>query len=374
MPTFLEFFAGGGMAGEGLGPDWQCLLANDICPKKGSTYTANHGGERLRIGCISQLDHRTIPAAPDLAWASFPCQDLSLAGPMRGLDGTRSGAFWPFWALMRGLIARDQGPTIIALENVPGLLSTNGGRDFADIVGALASAGYRVGAVVLDAQAFVPQSRKRVFVLGYSEAVEPPFTQMFPSEQWHPDSLLRAHDNFDQISSDAWLWLNPPLPRNTAPNLGEVIEDEPEGVEWFTDTKTATILAMMDAVNRTKLDYAMRSQPRLVGAIYKRTRPDGSGGKRQRAEIRFDVAGCLRTPGGGSSRQIVLVADRNGIRTRLLSPREAARLMGLRDTYILPSNYNEAYHLLGDGVVVPAVNFIATHLIEPALRSAAVPV
>ena len=359
------------MASEGLGQGWECLLANDICPKKGASYLANHGGSHLRVGCISNLDHKTINGVPDLAWASFPCQDLSLAGPMRGLDGNRSGAFWPFWALTQELIADGRGPAIIALENVPGLLSVNGGRDFSEIVDALTGSGYRVGAIVLDAKAFVPQSRKRVFILGYAPSVSLPFNQCLPNEQWHPDSLLRAHGRLDGNAASSWLWLNPPVPANRSRSLGEIIDDDPDGVDWNDDAKTGKILAMMDEVNRAKLDVALKATDRVVGAIYKRTRPDKQGGKAQRAEIRFDLAGCLRTPGGGSSRQIVLVANQQSVRTRLLSPREAARLMGLRDDYILPENYNDAYHLLGDGVVVPAVEFVTRHLIEPALQGAA---
>jgi len=89
----------------------------------------------------------------------------------------------------------------------------------------------------------------------------------------------------------------------------------------------------------------------------------------QRAEIRFDdVAGCLRTPAGGSSRQVIMVVEGKRIRSRLLSPREAARLMGLPDSYLLPKNYNAAYHLAGDGVAVPVVRHLAQHLLEPLLE------
>ncbi|WP_206224688.1 DNA cytosine methyltransferase, partial [Pseudomonas viridiflava] len=100
---------------------------------------------------------------------------------------------------------------------------------------------------------------------------------------------------------------------------------------------------------------AQKTEKRLVGTVYKRTRADGPGGtKMQRAEIRFDdVAGCLRTPSGGSSRQTIMLIEGKSIRSRLLSPREAARLMGLPDTYLLPKKYNDAYHLAGDGVAVP---------------------
>ncbi len=85
--------------------------------------------------------------------------------------------------------------------------------------------------------------------------------------------------------------------------------------------------------------------------------------------MRFDdVAGCLRTPAGGSSRQLILVVEGQKVRSRLISGRETARLMGLPDDYRLPTNYNEAYHLTGDGVVVPVVRHLAEHLFEPILK------
>src|SRR5262249_28652351 len=86
----------------------------------------------------------------------------------------------------------------------------------------------------------------------------------------------------------------------------------------------------------------------------------------QRAEVRFDgVSGCLRTPSGGSSRQTVVVVDKGRIRTRLLSPREAARLMGVDDTFWLPKRYNDAYKAMGDGVAVPVVRWLSQQLLVP---------
>ncbi len=103
---------------------------------------------------------------------------------------------------------------------------------------------------------------------------------------------------------------------------------------------------------------------RMVGGVYKRTRYGA-----QRAEVRFDdVAGCLRTPSGGSSRQTILIVEGENIRSRLLSPREAARLMGLPDNYRLPKKYNDAYHLAGDGLVVPVIRHLADHILEPVLN------
>ena len=102
--------------------------------------------------------------------------------------------------------------------------------------------------------------------------------------------------------------------------------------------------------------------------VYKRTRKDEYGCKVQRAEVRFDdVAGCLRTPAGGSSRQLIMIVKGRKVRSRLISSRETARLMGLPDEYELPENYNEAYHLTGDGVVVPVVRHLAENILEPIM-------
>lgn len=124
----------------------------------------------------------------------------------------------------------------------------------------------------------------------------------------------------------------------------------------------------MSSVNQAKVTAAKKAGRRMVGGIYKRTELDENGRKVQRAEVRFDdIAGCLRTPAGGSSRQLILVVQGNTVKSRLISSRETARLMGLPDEYKLPENYNEAYHLTGDGVVVPVVRHLAQQIFEPIL-------
>ena len=127
---------------------------------------------------------------------------------------------------------------------------------------------------------------------------------------------------------------------------------------------------MMSDVNLEKLRSAM-GERRAIGTAYKRTRRDEIGRKVQRAEVRFDdIAGCLRTPAGGSSRQLILFVEGSKVRSRLISSRETARLMGLPDNYVLPKSYNQAYHLTGDGVVVPVVRFLTETLIEPVILHA----
>ena len=371
MPSFYEFFAGGGMARAGLGSGWSCLRANDFDPKKGAAYRANWQSDDLIVGDVGALTPADLPGTADLAWASFPCQDLSLAGSGAGLKGGRSGTFWPFWRLMERLVEERRAPKMIVLENVCGALHSHGGRDFCTIADALVSGGYRFGGVVVDAVHFVPQSRPRLFIIAIREDLFAGAGKMVgESDIWHPDMLRTAHARLDPRTAAKWVWWKLPHAPLRNSTFADMIEDAPASIRWHTREETARLLRMMSTVNREKVKVARKSGKRMVGGIYKRTRLDEEGNKVQRAEVRFDdISGCLRTPVGGSSRQtIVIVEGENRIRSRLLSTREAARFMGLPDTYVLPKNYNEAYHLAGDGVVVPVVRFLAAHVLEPLLK------
>lgn len=370
MPTFYEFFAGGGMARAGLGLDWQCLFANDFDPKKAKTYADNWGAEALRVGDVASVKVSELPSRADLVWASFPCQDLSLAGAGAGLDGDRSGTFWPFWDLVRQLGKDGRSPKLIVLENVCGALTSHGGEDFSAISSALTGGGYRFGAVVIDAVNFLPQSRPRLFIIGVASDQPIPrhLRSAAPSELWHTEALLQAFNSLSGRAKAKWIWWNLPQPAPRQQNFSELIEGSPSSVTWHTKAETKRLLELMTDLNLAKVKKAQASGRKMVGGLYRRTRPNEFGQKVQRAEVRFDdIAGCLRTPSGGSSRQTILVVENKSIRSRLLSPREAARLMGLPDEYRLPSSYNEAYHLAGDGVAVPVVRFLAENLLEPLL-------
>jgi DNA (cytosine-5)-methyltransferase 1 len=370
--TFYEFFAGGGMARAGLGESWKCLFANDIDEKKGATYVLNWGGTELRLADVASLEPSDLPGKADLVWASFPCQDLSLAGNGAGLRGARSGTFWPFWRLIQRMNREGRGPSVIVLENVCGALTSHSGKDFAALTGALAGERYRFGALVVDAVHFVPQSRPRLFIVAMIENISLPKELLCDTAdpRWTSAALTQAHDSLAPELKSRWVWLNLPVPAKRTTVFADLLEADPAGVRWHTKTETKRFLDMMSPINRKKVEDARTSGKATVGAIYKRTRPDGSGRRVQRAEIRFDdIAGCLRTPVGGSSRQFLMFVEGKSVRSRLLSPREAARLMGLPDSYDLPDNYNEAYHLAGDGLVVPAVRHLAKHILEPTLAS-----
>lgn len=368
MKAFYEFFAGGGMARAGLGTDWKCLFANDIDAKKASTYADNWGAQDLLVGDVAKISSVQLPAKADLVWASFPCQDLSLAGDYIGLDGSRSGTFWPFWRLMKKLISENRAPRAFVIENVYGAITSNDGKDFHSIGSALSDAGYKFGATVLDARYWVPQSRPRLFFIAFnSDCYIPEKFYSGPASIFHPQTLIDAVDGMESSSKRDWLWWNIPMPSPRKLNFIDVIESDTKNLKWHTADETNYIISLMSERNLAKLKNATKTSKvtntSMVGGVYRRTR-DGQ----QRAEIRFDdISGCLRTPSGGSSRQTIMLIDNGKIRSRLLSSREAARLMGLPDTYRLPARYNDAYHVCGDGVVVPVVRHLAKNLIEPVL-------
>jgi len=369
--VFYEFFAGGGMARLGLGGAWRCVYANDNCSKKAASYRANfRHAKELDVRDVAEVTIERLPGRADLMWGSFPCQDLSLAGQGAGLDGRRSGTFWPFMELVDDLGREGREPRLIVLENVVGALTSHSGMDFCAIIKSLVDEGYAAGALVVDSVLFVPQSRPRLFVVAVSADVRIPerLRANGPSLLWHPKNLRRAYSALPGTAKRGWVWWDLPAPPQRTGTLLDLVEQTPQGVRWHTEEQTARLLSLMSSCNLDKVRRALASGTRMVGAVYKRTRRE-DGVKRQRAEVRFDgISGCLRTPAGGSSRQELLFVEEGAVRTRLLSAREAARLMGVPDSYGLPSSYNEAYHLMGDALVVPVVSWIEQHLLRPLVR------
>ncbi len=361
---FLEIFAGGGMVRAGLGPGWHCQLACDNDEMKAVTYRKNWPGNELVVGDVRDLRADAIADCPSLAWLSPPCQDVSHAGNRGGLDGGRSGAVWPALDFVRRLGERGVAPWLVVIENVVGMASSAGGDDLIAVVRMLADLKYRVGALVVDARLFVPQSRPRLFVIAVNEGVTVPSGMISdgPVRPWHPAALVKVAEK-----CGTWTWWTPSAPPPRRNELADVLEDDAKG-EWHATAKTKALLALMQQRDADRLKAARKSGV-AVGTLTRRMRPSG-GGTEQRAELRIDgLASCLRTPGGGSSAQTLVVADRRGVRTRPLTPREAARLMGLPDDYHLPRRREAALKLVGDGVAVPVVRYLASHLLEPLLAA-----
>ena len=359
--TTCEFFAGGGLAGLGLASaGFRTVLANDLDAAKARAFRANHPGAPMVEGDVWALTPADIPGRPDLCWASSPCQDLSLAGARRGLEGQRSGAFWGFWKLMQGLDAEGRGPPAIVIENVAGLLTSGAGRDFAAVCDALVQAGYRVGALEIDAAHWLPQSRPRLFIVALRGVSAP--EQPAPDGPFHTDRLIAAWSRLSHRTRDASAWwrLAPPARRNL--DLQAMLDPD---APWLDAAETTRLLDLCAPLHRARI--AAATGP---GAGFLRVRME-NGQKRQRLEVRFDgLAGCLRTPAGGSSRQFVVAPGPDGPRIRRLTAREAARLMGVGEDYRLPASESAGLKLMGDAVAVPVVRALADQLLAPALQGA----
>lgn len=375
MPTkyaFAEFFSGGGMARAGLGDAWDCVLANDIDPKKCAVYQQNWPSDHLYHCDIADLPSEPLQRHVDLYWASSPCQDFSLAGKGNGLSGGKSSAFFPWVEQVKRAVNAGFAPKIIAFENVAGLLSANGGKDFAAVVQAISRLGYRVGAQIIDAKNFIPHSRPRLFVIGIHDHCTLP-AQVIGTPAQNPSSQIhRAFTALSPALHKRWVWWRYDIPSVRNTTLADIIEPDVANKQWFTKTQTTNLIRLMNDLHRQKLTQAKGADKLIIGTVYRRGRPDGTGKTVQRAELRLDgIAGCLRTPGGGSSRQTVMFIKGAQVRARLLTARESARLMGLPDSFKMPQNYNDAYQLTGDGVVVPVVRHLANTLFEPILNSQA---
>ncbi|MBR7617799.1 DNA cytosine methyltransferase [Phenylobacterium sp. 20VBR1] len=360
---FYEFFAGGGMARLGLGDGWTCAFANDFDPVKSATYRANHEDAEghFHQGDVWKLEPADLPGRADLAWASSPCQDFSLAGARAGLTGGRSSAFFGFWRLMEALGAQGRAPRTIVIENVCGLLTS--GADFTALCAALGAQGYSFGALEIDAARFLPQSRPRVFVVA---TLAPVPASLIGDSPFHSRLVREAHARLPAELAARWIWWRGAAPATRNSDLASLLEPD-DAVTWHSAARTQALIALMAPLHRARLDALRASGHRAVGGLFRRMRVE-NGVRVQRAEARFDgVAGCLRTPRGGSSRQTLVVVESGEVRTRLLSPREGARLMGLPETYQLPKAATSALHVIGDGVAVPAVRWLAVTILEPLL-------
>lgn len=363
--TFYEFFAGGGMARLGLGSEWKCLFANDFDAVKATAYRANFpdADEHFHYGDVWKVGVAELKGQADLAWASSPCQDFSLAGLRAGLKGGRSSAFYGFWRLVEDLNREGRAPRTIVIENVVGLLTSHRGNDFQALCKALADEGYWFGAIEIDAIRFVPQSRPRVFVVACKAKPANTSTVVEARLPYHSKRVAQAFAQLPADLQQRWCWWSLPFPPRDNRKIDAILDKDDSAI-WLSAERRDNLLSMLNPLHARKLADAKLRKERVVGTLFRRMRKE-DGTNVQRAELRFDgYAGCLRMPGGGSSRQFIVVVNDQSVKIRPLSPSEGARMMGLSEDYNLPRGTTASLKVLGDGVVVPVVRFLRTELIE----------
>lgn len=349
---------------------WQAVFANDIDPVKARLYAANYPDACVHFALedVWRLSASDIPDVT-LATASFPCTDLSLAGRRTGLSGVQSSAFWGFERLLREM--GERRPPLVLLENVPGLLSSNGGRDLEAVLLSLNALGYAADVLLADAAHFVPQSRARLFVIGRQaddcrlESCETLSAEL--ATQLRPERLaafIRRHAHIQWARPFAL----PALPSRVK-TLGDVVERLPEDDRrWFDAGREAYLLSQLSPRHRARIEARAHDLTPAYFAAFRRVRNG-----RTVVEARFDgMAGCLRTPKGGSARQIMLQAGGGRIRARYFTPLEYARLMGA-DGFALSGSVTESLFGFGDAVCVPVVTWIAAHYLNALLPSSTPP-
>ena len=321
-----EFFAGMGLMRAGLERcGIQTVWANDFDKTKAALYRENWSGDAFHFGDIRDVRGSDIPLV-DVATASFPCVDLSLAGHRIGLTaGSRSGVVFEFFRVLHEMKKR---PSAVVLENVPGFLTANNGRDFLTVRNALIALGYTVVHLHIDAASFVPQSRVRVFMIGFL-GVDPP---LFPT---------------------------PPAPTNK--RLVDIVRND---LEWWDAQKASSFLGSLSNIQAKRVNAYQHKNAVTCHGAFQRTRPSGV-----MWEVRADeIAGALRTTAGGSGRQAVLRAGAGEFSVRWMDVAECAALQGADGMSWGSVSPRQAMYAFGDAVCVPAVAWLAKHCVLPGLH------
>ena len=284
----------------------------------------------------------------------FPCQDVSVAGRREGLAGERSGLWFDF----HRIIDRVR-PGWVVIENVPGLLSSNGGRDFAIILRGLVECGYGVAWRILDAQYFgVPQRRRRVFIVGHlgsGRAAE----VLFESEGGGGD--IAEGRKAGQIA--------PAISSKWAKGTGGPSGDECQNLVTHTLTSGGHDAGEdgtgrgVPLVTTTFNGYTGGADDNdaqgghLVMAFTERTRAEG-----RTLEAQEDLAYALTNPGSGGRTQSRQIAGSFGVRR--LTPRECERLQGFTDDFTAGQADAPRYRQLGNAVAVPVAEWLGRRIME----------
>jgi DNA (cytosine-5)-methyltransferase 1 len=411
-PRILDLFSGiGGFSLAAHRCGFRTAAFSEVEPFPSGVLATRFPGA-WNFGDVTRLEANSVGRV-DVICSGFPCQDLSVAGKRRGLAGCRSGLFWEIVRL-----AGETGAAWLVLENVPGLLSSNDGRDMLTVVSALEELGYGVAWRTLDAQHFgVPQRRRRVFIVCCLGAPCPPEILFEPEGgARHPSQGRETGEIVAALTADGVGTCGPddnqgqaghligltnrygkgpdsdateaivyqtqgsnvgPLGTLTAGNGGVT-----GGVPFTTHALTAeghdasedgtgrcTPIVPFDTTqitsgeNRSNPKPGDPSHPLAAGAhapaiaFTERTRPKG-----RTLETMEEAAYALTNPASGGrthSRQLY-----DGVGVRRLTPLECERLQGFPDgwTDIAGASDSARYRALGNAVAVPVVEWIMGRL------------
>lgn len=274
------------------------VFASEIDKFAKQTYFANFGDEPA--GDITKIDAKNIPDH-DILVGGFPCQPFSLAGKRLGLDDTRGTLFFEI-----ARILQEKQPASFLLENVKGLKTNDSGRTFKIILKTLNDLNYDVHYTTLKARDFgVPQNRERLYIVGFNK------------------SLVKNTCDFTF-----------PVPPKTPTRLGNILDKHVDDKYTLTD------------------HFWQWMQERKV-----KNKALGKGFGYSLFNENSVYANTISARYGKDGNEILI--EQKNKNPRKLTPREAARLQGFPDKFVIPVSNTQAYKEFGNSVAVPVINAIA---------------
>lgn len=353
----LEFFSGIGLARAGMeAAGIKTIWANDLDSVKCKLYTAQWGDVDLRFGDVFDIDADDVPDA-DIAWASSPCTDLSLAGKRGGLvDGPESKAFFGFIDVVEGM--GERAPRVVVLENVCGLASSHEGSDFRIVVEEFNRLGYSVDAFELNARRWVPQSRPRMFVVGAKNPIDGGEVDT----SIRPDRLAWIHSDLQLTTHITPVEKAPVLLSSGFTAIAENLVDDDS--RWWDEKRSNAFVSSLSDIQRSRFDQLKSADETVARTAYRRTR----AGKPVWEIREDDISGCLRTARGGSSKQAVVFIGKGKARMRWMTGLEYARLQGAGDFKLEGFKESQIQYAFGDAVAVPAVTWLMKQAVIPVLE------
>lgn len=303
---FIDLFAGIGgirLAFENLGT---CVMSSETDEKARLTYEFNFGNKPL--GDIKKIKSKDIHQF-DILLAGFPCQPFSFAGYKKGLQDERGTLFYEALRILK-----DKKPKSFLLENVKGLTTLNEGKILDDMIKSLESLGYHTHQKIMNTKDYgnVPQTRERICIVGFKEAVDFKF----------------------------------PKPIKLKKSIKDILFKNKQGLDFYYD--------------RFDIHSKLKKEITKSNTIYQWRR-------KYVRENKSDVCPTLTANMGTGGHNVPLIKDKYGIRK--LTPRECARFQGFPDSFLLPEIANShLYKQIGNSVSVPVVRRIAKEM-QKCLRN-----
>jgi DNA (cytosine-5)-methyltransferase 1 len=301
--NFIDLFAGiGGIRLAFQTQGGRCVFSSEWDKFSQQTYEANF--DEIPHGDITQIATSDIPKH-DVLLAGFPCQPFSNAGKKMGFDDTRGTLFFDI-----ARILKEKKPALVLLENVKGFKSHDRGNTFTVVVSTLESLGYEVHTQILNARDFgLPQNRERIYIVGINR-----------------NKTLKRKFSF-------------PTPPESKTKLGNILEKRVD--EKYTIS-----------------DRLWRGHKRRLREH--KSKGNGFGYSLFDSNSPYTSTISARYYKDGSE----ILVNQLGKNPRKLTPREAARLQGFPDSFVIPVSDAQAYRQFGNSVAVPVVNAIACEMVK----------